>query len=118
MRSRSPRPSMTRWRRFPSPPRTQPRPRPASAPPHAGCAALHAGPAHVVGLDAMLGRITIDAVRPRTPDGYPAKAAVGERVPVSADVFRDGHDVLAAHVRWRRAGRKHWTLEPMWLVGN
>ena len=33
----------------------------------------------------MLGRIVIDAVRPATPSGYPAKAVVGERVPVSAD---------------------------------
>ena len=51
----------------------------------------------------MLGRITIDAVRPTTPSGdFPAKAVVGERVPVSADIFRDGHDLLAARVRWRR----------------
>ena len=43
----------------------------------------------------VLGRITIDAVRPTTPSGeFPAKAVVGERVPVSADIFRDGHDLL------------------------
>ena len=48
----------------------------------------------------MLGRIVIDAVRPSTPSGYPAKAVVGERVPVTADIFRDGHDILAARVLW------------------
>ncbi len=50
----------------------------------------------------MIGRIVIDDVRPRTPTGrYPAKAVVGETVRVSADVFKDGHDVLGARARWR-----------------
>ena len=47
----------------------------------------------------MIGRIVIDAIRPRTPTGrYPAKAIVGERVRVSAAIFKDGHDILAARV--------------------
>ena len=50
----------------------------------------------------MTGWIVIDDARPRTPTGrYPAKAVVGESVRVSADIFKDGHDVLAARVRWR-----------------
>ncbi len=45
----------------------------------------------------MTGRIVIEDLRPRTPTGhYPAKAVVGERVPVSAAIFKDGHDILAA----------------------
>ena len=60
---------------------------------------------------SVLGRITIDAVRPATPTGeFPAKAVVGERVPVSADIFRDGHDLLAARVRWRRVGKAQVAL--------
>jgi starch synthase (maltosyl-transferring) len=51
-----------------------------------------------------LGRIVIDDVRPRTPGGWPAKATCGEVVPVSADVFTDGHDLLAARARFRAAG--------------
>ncbi len=48
----------------------------------------------------VIGRIVIDDVRPRTPTGlYPAKAVVGERVTVSAAIFKDGHDILAAQVR-------------------
>jgi starch synthase (maltosyl-transferring) len=43
-----------------------------------------------------LAHIVVQDVRPSTPHGYPAKALVGEAVPVSASVFRDGHDVLAA----------------------
>jgi starch synthase (maltosyl-transferring) len=62
----------------------------------------------------VLGRITIDAVRPTTPSGeFPAKAVVGEQVTVSADIFRDGHDLLAARARWRRVGRSKWRSAPL-----
>ncbi len=66
----------------------------------------------------MLGRLTISEVRPRTPNGCPAKAAVGETVPVAADVFRDGHDLVAARVAWRPVGDKAWRLEPLQPTGN
>ena len=67
----------------------------------------------------MLGRITIDAIRPVTPTGeFPAKAVVGERIPVSADIFRDGHDLLAARVRWRRVGKAKWRSAPLRPVVN
>jgi starch synthase (maltosyl-transferring) len=67
----------------------------------------------------VLGRITIDAVRPATPSGeFPAKAVVDERVAVSADIFRDGHDVLGARVRWRRVGKAKWQSAPLRPVVN
>ena len=69
----------------------------------------------------VLGRITIDDVRPRTGTGaFPAKAAVGERVPVSAAIFRDGHDPLTAWFRWRPAGAGDdaWCIEPLHALGN
>ena len=67
----------------------------------------------------MTGRIVIDDVRPRTPTGrYPAKASVGERVRVSADVFRDGHDILGARVRWRPVTAPDWQAEEMRHLGN
>src|SRR2546429_364040 len=46
----------------------------------------------------------------------PAKAVVGERVPVTAAIYRDGHDVLAARVRWRPTGEKQWSTAPLQLV--
>jgi starch synthase (maltosyl-transferring) len=47
----------------------------------------------------VTGRLVIDDIRPRTPGGdLPAKAVVGEAVPVRAVIFREGHDVLAARV--------------------
>jgi starch synthase (maltosyl-transferring) len=64
----------------------------------------------------VLGRITIDDVRPATPACMAVKAVVGERIDVSADIFGDGHDSLGARVRWRRAGRSAWRSAP--LVGD
>ena len=45
----------------------------------------------------MPGRIAIDDVSPVISGGkYPAKAAVGEVVPISAAVWREGHDAVSA----------------------
>lgn len=45
----------------------------------------------------MAGRIEIDDVAPVVSGGrYPAKAVVGEIVPVAATVWREGHDAVAA----------------------
>ena len=66
----------------------------------------------------MIGRIVIDDPRPRTPGGHPAKAVIGESVRVSADIFRDGHDILAARVQWRPAGEAKWRDAPMAHLGN
>ncbi|MEO6121326.1 MAG: alpha-1,4-glucan--maltose-1-phosphate maltosyltransferase [Acidimicrobiales bacterium] len=63
-------------------------------------------------------RIVIDDVRPRTPGGFAAKAVVGEAVRVSADVFRDGHDVLAARCRWRPVSGDNWNVVVMRDGGN
>src|SRR5436309_2366625 len=52
-----------------------------------------------VGSHSMIGRIPITDVRPVVECGrWPAKAAVGETVPVTATVFREGHDLVAADV--------------------
>jgi len=54
----------------------------------------------------VTGRIVIEDIGPRTPTGrYPAKAVVGERIPVSAAIFKDGHDILAAQVTLVPTGR-------------
>ena len=65
-----------------------------------------------------IGRIVIDGIRPRTPKGYPAKAIVGEAVRVSADIFKDGHDILAAQVRCRPSATDKWAVVPMRDLGN
>jgi starch synthase (maltosyl-transferring) len=65
-----------------------------------------------------MGRVQIAAVRPATPTGHPAKGSVGEHVPVSADVFRDGHDLVAARIAFRPIGRGAWSYAPLAPVGN
>ena len=54
-------------------------------------------------------RILIERPQPSVDCGrYAAKACVGDEVPVSADVFRDGHEVLRAVVRYRGPGDEAW----------
>jgi starch synthase (maltosyl-transferring) len=51
-----------------------------------------------VGSASMIGRIPISRVGPVVECGrWAAKAAVGERVTISATVFREGHDAVAAN---------------------
>jgi starch synthase (maltosyl-transferring) len=72
----------------------------------------------------VTGHIVINDLKPSTPTGlYPAKAAAGERVPVRATVFKDGHDVIAARLVAQapaaRPDRKRPTVVvPLVNVGN
>ncbi|MFG2825591.1 alpha-1,4-glucan--maltose-1-phosphate maltosyltransferase [Kitasatospora sp. NPDC048365] len=59
-----------------------------------------------------IGRIPVLDVRPAVDSGRrPAKAVVGERIPVSATVFREGHDAVGANVvlRGPRGRKGPWT---------
>ena len=48
-------------------------------------------------------RTVIEHVRPTVDDGrYPAKRVRGDRVPVRATIYADGHDLVRAVVRYRR----------------
>src|SRR2546422_6045564 len=50
----------------------------------------------------VAGRLGISDVTPAISCGrYPSRAVVGEHVPISATVFREGHDAVAATVVWR-----------------
>ena len=64
-------------------------------------------------------RILIEDVRPQVDCGrYPAKAVAGDRVPVSATVIRDGHEVLGAAVRVKRPGASRWKESTLERVGG
>jgi starch synthase (maltosyl-transferring) len=55
----------------------------------------------------MTGRLGIDDVTPSVSGGrHPSKAVVGEVVPITATVWREGHDAVAANVVWRRIGSR------------
>jgi starch synthase (maltosyl-transferring) len=59
-------------------------------------------------------RIRINYPAPTVDGGrYPAKRCVGDTVTVSADIFRDGHEILRAVVRYKAPGARRWLEAPM-----
>jgi starch synthase (maltosyl-transferring) len=64
-------------------------------------------------------RIQIQQVSPVVDTGrYPVKATAGDRLEVGATLFRDGHEILGAHVRSRRRGERRWRESLMFHAGN
>src|SRR5438552_14951993 len=49
---------------------------------------------------------------------FPNKPNVGEDLAVEADIFKDGHDVVAAVLKWRVLGERAWRETPMIFVDN
>ena len=49
---------------------------------------------------------------------YPVKRIVGEDLVVEADIFKDGHDVVGAVLKWRVGGKRDWRETPMVFVDN
>src|ERR1700677_5040947 len=61
----------------------------------------------------------IENITPLIDGGrYPVKRVVGEDLLVEADVFKDGHDVVAAVLKWRKTGAKRWFETPMTAIPN
>ncbi|KAA6431548.1 DUF3416 domain-containing protein [Dyadobacter flavalbus] len=64
-------------------------------------------------------RVIITNVTPQVEGGkYPAKRAIGENVLIAADIFGDGHDVVAASVIFRHENDEYWSDLPMKYVSN
>jgi starch synthase (maltosyl-transferring) len=65
------------------------------------------------------GRVVIQGVTPQIDGGrYAAKAVVGEDVVVAADIFREGHDKVAAVIRFRGPSDRSWREAPLTLDSN
>src|ERR1700757_3114794 len=63
--------------------------------------------------------IIIENVQPLIDRGRcPVKRIIGEDLVVEADIFKDGHDVVAAVLKWRVAGKPAWRKTPMIFVDN
>ena len=63
--------------------------------------------------------VVIENLQPLIDGGrYPIKRIVGEDLVVDADIFKDGHDVVAAILKWRVLGKRPWRETPMNLVDN
>jgi starch synthase (maltosyl-transferring) len=64
-------------------------------------------------------RIFIEAVYPCVDAGrFPVKRIAGEPIEVWADIFRDGHVVLAAELLWRPQSSNDWSRVAMRLDNN
>ncbi len=63
--------------------------------------------------------VVIENVEPTVDGGrYPVKREVGDVLQVSADIFKEGHDVLVAFLRYRAPGETSWREAPMRFVDN
>jgi starch synthase (maltosyl-transferring) len=59
-------------------------------------------------------RVIIESVDPEIDEGrFPIKRTIGEEVTVGADIFADGHEVLAAVLRYRDSEGAEWAEAPM-----
>jgi starch synthase (maltosyl-transferring) len=66
---------------------------------------------------ARLSPVVIDRVVPQVA-GFAARRIIGRPFTVEADIFADGHDVLAAELLWRAIDETTWQRAPMAPVGN
>src|SRR5918993_1614283 len=63
--------------------------------------------------------IIIERVQPKIDAGrYPVKRVAGDIFQVSADIFKDGHDKIAAFVKYRPRSEEDWQEVEMRLVEN
>src|SRR5581483_7460092 len=69
-----------------------------------------AAKAHARTRDERRTRAVIDRVIPEVDCGrFAAKATLGDRVDVEAHAFADGHDALAAVLRYKHESDQDWT---------
>jgi starch synthase (maltosyl-transferring) len=64
-------------------------------------------------------RLAIERVRPAVDHGrFAVKRLIGEAIHVTADVFSDGHGLLAADLLWRAVDEREWRRVPMTMDHN
>jgi starch synthase (maltosyl-transferring) len=64
--------------------------------------------------DRTLPHLVVSGVAPTVDGGrYAVKRLVGDELRVGADMFADGHDVLAGRVLYRGPGERRWLAAPM-----
>jgi starch synthase (maltosyl-transferring) len=64
-------------------------------------------------------RFLIEDIYPSVDAGrFPIKRISGEPIEVWADIIRDGHEVIAAELVWRREGDRTWSRTGMRHRGN
>ena len=64
-------------------------------------------------------RVVVEGLTPQVDCGrFPVKRVVGDEVEVRADVFADGHDAVAAVVRFKHERERRWREARMRPLGN
>ncbi len=64
-------------------------------------------------------RFLIENVYPSVDGGrYPIKRIAGEPIEIWVDLLREGHDLLAAALLWRKEKGEQWRREPLRLHSN
>ena len=64
-------------------------------------------------------RVVIEEIQPQVDCGrYPARRFLGDRVAVSAAIFSDGHDHVAARLLYKHQSDPGWQSTPMTALGN
>ena len=72
-----------------------------------------------VTLDEGLAKSTKVVIERLEPgDEFAAKTIIGQNFTVSADIFSDGHDALAADLLWRADDALDWQRLPMHRISN
>jgi starch synthase (maltosyl-transferring) len=70
-------------------------------------------------MPKTLQTLIIEHVEPELDGGrYPVKRIVGEHLDVTADIFKEGHDIIGAVLRYKMPGQKEWSEVPMQHVDN
>ena len=70
-------------------------------------------------LELAANRVVIERVEPELDGGRHAiKRVVGDVVPVEADIFCDGHDRIAAAIKYRPQDEQAWREAPLALRDN
>jgi starch synthase (maltosyl-transferring) len=68
---------------------------------------------------AALSPVVIDNVTPQVSGGpFAVKRIIGRPITVEAEVYADGHDMLAAELLWRAADDKDWQRVPLLPIAN
>ena len=63
--------------------------------------------------------VVIENVSPLDEGGrYPLKRVTGESLVLEADIYKDGHDIVTARLKWRPVGTLEWHHAPMVPIPN
>ncbi|WP_425230858.1 alpha-1,4-glucan--maltose-1-phosphate maltosyltransferase [Sphingomonas sp.] len=73
----------------------------------------------VIAQATAAARLVVENVRPRVEGGdFAVKIVTGETVEVQATIFTDGHEQLAAELRWRAVDETEWRCVAMEQLPN